>query len=350
MADPTEPLTDKKFSLRVSIHCEACKKKVMKVLESVEGVQKVDVDSKLQKVVVFGNVHPEIAIKKLSKSRKNAELWPEPVIVDDPKKKKTEKSKKKDKEVDPEEEGAFKNGPETQKEAVKVEDSARSGESSSSPAKVSEGSGEGQAAESKSQGKKPETGSASSQSPAAVDKKDGEMKTDGGAEGSGGGNSNSNGNGNGGKKKKNKGQENGVEGEPSSAGAPAGKISATPSNHYTGPHPVDLTPPPHHAYQYPRYYYEPPPPPHFHPPPPTYVGNYHTAYPTSSHTTTHYPINSYTASYYAAPPPQADSYAHRYPGMGPEMPPSDPRSYPRQPLDSSFEYFSDENPNGCSIM
>ncbi|KAH6766388.1 Heavy metal transport/detoxification superfamily protein [Perilla frutescens var. hirtella] len=75
--DTSEPLTYKTWILRVSIHCGGCKKKVKKVLQSIEGVYKIEIDTKQHKVVVTGNVESGTLIKKLIKSGKNAELWPE---------------------------------------------------------------------------------------------------------------------------------------------------------------------------------------------------------------------------------------------------------------------------------
>ncbi|CAD6272870.1 unnamed protein product [Miscanthus lutarioriparius] len=73
-----EPLRYQTLALRVSIHCEGCKKKVKKVLHSIEGVYKTDIDTQHQKVVVIGNVSADALVKKLLKSGKHAEPWPEP--------------------------------------------------------------------------------------------------------------------------------------------------------------------------------------------------------------------------------------------------------------------------------
>lgn len=73
-----EPLRYQTLALRVSIHCEGCKKKVKKVLHSIEGVYKTDIDTQQQKVVVIGNVSADALVKKLLKSGKHAEPWPEP--------------------------------------------------------------------------------------------------------------------------------------------------------------------------------------------------------------------------------------------------------------------------------
>ncbi|PON65713.1 Heavy metal-associated domain containing protein [Parasponia andersonii] len=88
--------------LKVSIHCEGCKKKVKKVLQSIEGVYTTTIDSQQHKVTVTGNVDAETLIKKLLKSGKLAELWPE---YKPSEKKKSGKSKKQ-KDSNPDEAGA----------------------------------------------------------------------------------------------------------------------------------------------------------------------------------------------------------------------------------------------------
>ncbi|KAI3800946.1 hypothetical protein L1987_29046 [Smallanthus sonchifolius] len=63
--------------LRVYIHCEGCKKKVFKVLQSIDGVYKTVIDAKQHKVTVTGSVNGEILVQKLLKSGKHAEILPE---------------------------------------------------------------------------------------------------------------------------------------------------------------------------------------------------------------------------------------------------------------------------------
>ncbi|KAL0459643.1 UNVERIFIED_CONTAM: Heavy metal-associated isoprenylated plant protein 36 [Sesamum latifolium] len=75
--DNSEPLQYKTWALRVSIHCGGCKKKVKKVLQSIEGVYKIEIDSKQHKVIVTANLEAETLIKKLLRSGKQAELWTE---------------------------------------------------------------------------------------------------------------------------------------------------------------------------------------------------------------------------------------------------------------------------------
>ncbi|KAG8097299.1 hypothetical protein GUJ93_ZPchr0013g35549 [Zizania palustris] len=64
--------------LRVSIHCMGCKKKVRKVLRSIEGVHDVKVDAAMQKVTVTGTVDGDTLVRRLYKSGKNAVPWQHP--------------------------------------------------------------------------------------------------------------------------------------------------------------------------------------------------------------------------------------------------------------------------------
>jgi copper chaperone CopZ len=61
--------------LRVSIHCHGCKKKVRKVLKSVEGVQNVTVDAAQHKVTVTGTVDANTLVQRLHKSGKKGVPW-----------------------------------------------------------------------------------------------------------------------------------------------------------------------------------------------------------------------------------------------------------------------------------
>ncbi|KAA8536844.1 hypothetical protein F0562_029322 [Nyssa sinensis] len=317
---------------------------------SSSGVYSVNIESKQHKVTVMSNVDAETLIKKLIKSGKHAELWPQKAAQKD---KKSGKAKKKEKQSDTEssEEGSH-GGADKENTGVKnveEQDSAKNSEGGDckgknterrggggvrfstdegggNPAKsgergggvrFSEGgaknSGDEQAAESKSEGKKPETGSAGGEN-------------DGGVEKSGSGN--------GGKKKKKKGKNgNGNAGgggggggapvEQPSGGAP---WSTGSPNHSQGAPsvsaPFDQGPPHHRGYHQPVNYYVPPP---------VFAVSYLSAPPSSS----------YTESY--SPPLYSNTYTET------EPPPPYSESYSRQPLDS-FELFSEENANGCSIM
>ncbi|XP_021899041.1 heavy metal-associated isoprenylated plant protein 35 [Carica papaya] len=340
---PVPPLKYKIWVLKVSIHCEGCKRKVKRILTNIDGVYQTTIDLRQQKVTVTGNVEAETLIKKLVKAGKHAELWPEKA---DHKEKKQGKAKNKDKDQkpnDPESNGDGNNGNnnnDKEKETVKVEVTVQdpSGKNIDSgcpnrnvpdggnfPIKAGENGvvkvAGGQVKELKpADVKQTVTFQVGNQSPNCDKKGDGE--SDGGAEKNAGGN--------GGKKKKKKGQKgnngnNGEEGEHSGDHAPAG--TGLPSHHVHFPSSANHSPPRHHGYQFPNSS-------HLYAPPPVYAVSYNTAHPSAS----------YNASYYASP------YSYAYvPHPGNEPPPSDFDSHPPQPSDS-FEIFSDENPNACSVM
>ncbi|XVE73292.1 hypothetical protein DITRI_Ditri11bG0105800 [Diplodiscus trichospermus] len=75
--DAAGALKYKRWVLKVFIHCEGCKKKVKKVLQAIDGVYETTIDSQQHKVTVTGSVDAETLIKKLTKSGKYVELWPE---------------------------------------------------------------------------------------------------------------------------------------------------------------------------------------------------------------------------------------------------------------------------------
>ncbi|KAI3810524.1 hypothetical protein L1987_20141 [Smallanthus sonchifolius] len=331
------PLKHKTCVLRVSIHCEGCKRKVNKLLQSFPGVHDILIDRQQQRVLVTGDVSPESLIRKLVKSGKHAELWPE---IPPPAQNHSRKPEKllgdggsvvSEKEVKP---------PATKTKAPDV-NSSKAGDSGVVPAgnggeKVSEGFGgkfdedvgEKVAVEVKSEEKKPETGSAGNQaSPPAVEKKE-QADNDGGGVGGGGGEGKA-------KRKKKKEKEKEKEGQNSNKNVTgeASTSSTPPPQAATGS--SNQSPPRLHGYKHPSPYHHAP----------VYTMSYNTAHP---------PVNSYTASYYAAPPPpQSYAYSHFASEMAPPPPLSVSSSYfdayTQQPVDS-FEMFSDENPNGCLIM
>ncbi|KAJ0979839.1 hypothetical protein J5N97_015313 [Dioscorea zingiberensis] len=92
-----EPLKYQVLALKVSIHCEGCKRKVKRLLQSIDGVYKISIDAQQHKVTVTGNVDGETLIKKLIKNGKHAELWPEKPQNPNPNSK--SKSKKKSKSL-----------------------------------------------------------------------------------------------------------------------------------------------------------------------------------------------------------------------------------------------------------
>ncbi|XP_042456371.1 heavy metal-associated isoprenylated plant protein 35-like [Zingiber officinale] len=101
-----EPLNYQTVALKVSIHCEGCKREVKRVLHHIEGVYRVSIDLPQHKVVVTCNVAAETLIKKLNKTGKHAELWPEPTPPEGiagagtgGKKKRNKKKKNKNKNI-----------------------------------------------------------------------------------------------------------------------------------------------------------------------------------------------------------------------------------------------------------
>ncbi|XP_077218406.1 uncharacterized protein LOC143852725 [Tasmannia lanceolata] len=277
----SEPLKYQTWVLKVYIHCEGCKKKVKKVLQNIEGVYTTSIDSQLHKVTVTGNVESETLIRKLVKSGKHAELWPE----------KTEKKEKK----------PAKSGAKNDKEAAKSGDNGGDGKkavesSEGKPAaKNSEPTDAGGGQNESNSDEKP----AGSPTSAPADEKSNESDTADKPSG-----------GSGGKKKKKKGQN----ANNANNNGDESHVGPTSAEQLVGP-PPSTSLPRQQLYPYPPYAQ------------PVYAVSYNTAYPSTTH----------GASYYAAPPPYAN------------MHPPQPYYYPPPPPESD-NMFSDENPNGCSVM
>ncbi|TYH07573.1 hypothetical protein ES288_A08G244600v1 [Gossypium darwinii] len=252
----------KAWVLKVSIHCEGCKRKVEKILRKIDGVYEVDADLKQQKVTVKANLHVNVdtLIKKIVKKGRHAELWPE-------KSEKKGKSKNKDKQGGQPNSEEGNHGDDKDKEAAKTEDGAsKSGENGG------DGCNGGQAPE--------------------PEKKGGGGESEGNAATAGGGG------GGGGKKNKKKGQKGNVtvnfdDGEHHHHHHPTDVGPPPTGSHFTGygpygpipittpmPSPANHSPPRHHHMdEYPTYY---------HAPPPVYVTRYNTAYPGSCHSELYY--------------------------------------------------------------
>ncbi|KAL4572109.1 hypothetical protein LXL04_018878 [Taraxacum kok-saghyz] len=102
--------------LRVYIHCEGCKKKVFKVLQSIDGdnplllnsssflrVYKTEIDSLQRKAIVTGSVDGNTLVQKLLRAGKHAEVLPEsfkPKAAADSAPGKSKKKKKKQKDAE----------------------------------------------------------------------------------------------------------------------------------------------------------------------------------------------------------------------------------------------------------
>ncbi|KAI7991582.1 Heavy metal-associated isoprenylated plant protein 36 [Camellia lanceoleosa] len=249
--DALGPLKYQTWVLKVSIHCEGCRKKVKKVLHNIDGVYTTDIDCQQHKVTVTGNVDAETLIKKLAKTGKHAELWPEIV---EKKEKKPGKSKNKK-----------KNDPESSEKVSDDDQHKNLEEEIENPNKNS-----------------------GDESP-EEDEKGGENEE--AAQATGGGN--------GGKKKKKKGKKgNNNDGE-NGGDALGGTESPTPTNG-VGPliGSVNPGPPFHPVYPY--------PPPCY--PPPAYGLSYNTAYPSTSSSYYVPPVLAYTQPRIDYPPaPPSDS-------------------------------------------
>ncbi|ONM34832.1 Heavy metal transport/detoxification superfamily protein [Zea mays] len=66
----SEPIECQVVALRVSIHCQGCKKKVKKVLQNISGVYRCEIDARSNKVVatVSTELDPYMLVAKLRKS------------------------------------------------------------------------------------------------------------------------------------------------------------------------------------------------------------------------------------------------------------------------------------------
>ncbi|CAI8610640.1 unnamed protein product [Vicia faba] len=98
----SQPLKYQTWFLKVSIHCEGCKRKVKKVLQNIDGVFTTAIDPQQQKVTVTGNVAVETLIRKLAKAGKHAEVLPVNLPAkgkDSNKAKNSNKSEQRDKEA-----------------------------------------------------------------------------------------------------------------------------------------------------------------------------------------------------------------------------------------------------------
>ncbi|WJX13255.1 hypothetical protein P8452_03660 [Trifolium repens] len=361
----SQHLNFKTTVLKVSIHCEGCKRKVHKILQGIHGVNDINIDLRQQKVIVTGNVNSDILIKKLTKTGKHVELWPpEPTDSIKNKQRKPEKNKEKQ-QSNPDSENSeeietnqnTENDNETGKVKIVSDTStSKNVQVNGNTAKTSEANVNGNVHEPKTEVRKqtvvlPAGPVTEKKVSVAVqfpcDNNEEEALTGGDSSGV--------------KKKKKKGKskvinnandsviDTGGSGNRSHGQSYGQNLGQGQSNFDQGSVPISNLanegPPRHHYINqqfYPPQYYGAPPPTAG---PPVYTVSHHTAYPSSS---------SYGAAYYAAPQPY--QYAHVV-NSGSEMENHGrPYTYEHetyttssQPSDS-FVYFSDENPNACCVM
>lgn len=147
------------------------------------------------------------------------------------------------------------------------------------------------------------------------------------------------------RKKKKKGQR-----KEKSGGGGSGTVTGDVVSPQTVPAPASIgstTPLDHHHDQIPSTNHSPPlNQPYYYPvhtvvSQPAYVASYNTAHPSGTH-----------GPYYAAPPPYSYAYVHSVAprNISPPSPPLLLAEQPNSPPSSPFDFFSDENPSGCSVM
>ncbi|KAI3687353.1 hypothetical protein L1987_81048 [Smallanthus sonchifolius] len=64
----------KKIEMKVNMHCEKCRKDVLKSVAKISGVNQVSVDLGKQTVVVVGDVDPVSLVNSVRKTGKNVEI------------------------------------------------------------------------------------------------------------------------------------------------------------------------------------------------------------------------------------------------------------------------------------
>ncbi|KAL7144475.1 hypothetical protein ABFS83_07G014700 [Erythranthe nasuta] len=298
------PLQYQTWVLKVSIHCQGCKRKVKKVLQTIEGVYTINIESQLQKVTVTGNVDAQTLIKKLVKTGKHANLWPpeKPPSAAKDKKPGKHSSSSGEKENDPTKSSGDNTEEEEDEENIPAAENIL---------QVKVDGGGGQTV--RFAGVVEPAAPANEKSPAAVEQK-GSPNGGGGAAGGG----------HGGKKKKKKKKNNagaGTNGAPASTGLEAPKVVGFSQTQ--GVDQINLSPTPQNVYHYPPSYA---PPHHQHQQ--AYVVSYNAVHPTVTG----------APGYYMPPSPY--TYAHQDDYY---------QAAQSAPLDS-FQILSDENPNGCHVM
>ncbi|KAL8094536.1 hypothetical protein AgCh_036172 [Apium graveolens] len=301
-----ETLKFQTWVLKVYIHCEGCKKKVKKVLQSIEGVYMTVVDSEEHRVTVTGNVDGPQLIKKLLKSGKQAELLPQAS-------QQVDKTPNKSKNKQP------KNNPENKPNSTDGKPEAPDqdgGNANKETKKNKNGSGPGP-----NPVEKPEPGNGGE---SLVENVVGGKVNGGGKKKKKGqnGNSTTSGGGNG---------NNGVTNAHGEVGAPKPVSDPNPNPVSQLPvGPINVGPPLEHMYPYPPNPYPVNPYPT---PSPVYGLSYNTAYPASS------------SSYYA--PPMYDytySRSYSYPAYYAPTPVNEAKPF------TTNGYDHEEDESACSIM
>ncbi|CAL5202998.1 unnamed protein product [Lathyrus oleraceus] len=66
--------------VKVGLHCDDCIKKILKAIKKIQDIETYNVDTKLNKVIVTGNVTTEQVTRVLHKIGKNATPFQEDAI------------------------------------------------------------------------------------------------------------------------------------------------------------------------------------------------------------------------------------------------------------------------------
>ncbi|KAK4794750.1 hypothetical protein SAY86_012744 [Trapa natans] len=314
-----KPLNYKTWVLKVSIHCEACKKKVNKILHKIEGVCRTDIDLKQQRVTVTGNVEAETLISRIEKKTGKCPtlLLPDKAAVQ--KKAATNEKKQQTKPEPKEPPHSISNNADRNNggEAPMEDGEVKRKTECLTPVDESGSKAASRTCEEKGPGKEAGAGEVKGSSD---DKDNAEEEIRPVPEKPAAANSEGGGSGNCGKKKKPRGQNG--NGENKMIG---GQKVSTKDEQSTVPHQkFDGNP---YSGSYAIHHYHGPP-----------ALSYHTWQPMIHSGSSHY-----------APQPPPTYYAYSHPGQGSEHVPPYLDVYSVHQSDS-FEMFSDENPNACLIM
>ncbi|PON88313.1 Heavy metal-associated domain containing protein [Trema orientale] len=303
---PQEPLKYKTWVLKVSIHCEGCKRKVKKTLQRIDGVYTTSIDSQQHRVTVTGNVDVQILIKKLVKTGKHAEVWRERENLKE-EEKFSGKVKNEGKEKDPESLNNRTVSPRSKIQAKAARNTVSESE------KTEKSSGEEESQQSTKKGKSPE------ESPAGEDTGETVQRVSEEVDGEGSGS----------KKKKRKGQR----GKNNSTRSVGSTSSDTPACRGFQSQPQDQGASQegsglinlNHSLRYPYYLYGAP---------------------------AYYPTMVYGASYSTMQPSKAPGPFCYAPSLPYTCASAHQEMYGvhQGTTLGSFEIFSDENANGCFIM
>ncbi|XP_042486967.1 copper transport protein CCH [Macadamia integrifolia] len=63
--------------LKVGLHCDDCIKKILKAIKKIEDIETYNIDTKLNKITVTGNVTTEEVMRVLQKIGKTPSCWEE---------------------------------------------------------------------------------------------------------------------------------------------------------------------------------------------------------------------------------------------------------------------------------